>query len=58
MFGQAHTGYTIPAGWAIMLVNSASQVNPNTFKDRLQEFWSFATNVLVTTKKSLLLGIH
>ena len=24
----------------------------------LQEFWSFATNVLATTKKSSLLGIH
>ncbi|XP_030942094.1 cytochrome P450 87A3-like [Quercus lobata] len=28
-------GYTVPAGWAIMLVNSALQVNPNTFKDPL-----------------------
>ena len=26
---------TIPAGWATMLVNSALQVNPNTFKDPL-----------------------
>ena len=35
MFGQVYTGYTVPAGWAIMLVNSALQVNPNTFKDPL-----------------------
>uniref|UniRef100_A0A2N9GE59 Cytochrome P450 n=1 Tax=Fagus sylvatica TaxID=28930 RepID=A0A2N9GE59_FAGSY len=28
-------GYTIPSGWTIMLVNSAFQVNPNTFKDPL-----------------------
>ncbi|KAM7503105.1 hypothetical protein LguiB_002009 [Lonicera macranthoides] len=29
-------GYTIPAGWTIMLANSAQQLNPNTFKDPLQ----------------------
>ncbi|XP_075673233.1 cucurbitadienol 11-hydroxylase-like isoform X2 [Castanea sativa] len=28
-------GYTIPAGWTIMLVNSAIQLNPNTYKDPL-----------------------
>uniref|UniRef100_A0A2N9F5T0 Cytochrome P450 n=1 Tax=Fagus sylvatica TaxID=28930 RepID=A0A2N9F5T0_FAGSY len=28
-------GYTIPSGWTIMLVNSALQVNPNTYKDPL-----------------------
>ncbi|KAL4616394.1 hypothetical protein ACB092_07G195900 [Castanea dentata] len=28
-------GYTIPAGWNIMLVNSAIQLNPNTYKDPL-----------------------
>lgn len=28
-------GYTIPAGWTIMLVNSALQVDPNTYKDPL-----------------------
>ena len=29
------TGYTIPFGWAIMLVNSALQLNPNIYKDPL-----------------------
>ncbi|KAF5449068.1 hypothetical protein F2P56_029552 [Juglans regia] len=28
-------GYTIPAGWTIMLANSAIQLNPNTYKDPL-----------------------
>ncbi|KAK9990795.1 hypothetical protein SO802_025780 [Lithocarpus litseifolius] len=28
-------GYTIPAGWTIMLVNSALQLNSNTYKDPL-----------------------
>ncbi|GLT53859.1 hypothetical protein SLA2020_270980 [Shorea laevis] len=28
-------GYTIPAGWTIMLVNSALQLNPDTYKDPL-----------------------
>ena len=29
------TGYTIPKGWAIMLVASAIQMNPNIYKDPL-----------------------
>ncbi|KAJ4829735.1 hypothetical protein Tsubulata_020747, partial [Turnera subulata] len=29
-------GYTIPAGWVIMLVNSAIHLNPTTFKDPLE----------------------
>ncbi|KAH7534081.1 hypothetical protein FEM48_Zijuj04G0199500 [Ziziphus jujuba var. spinosa] len=29
-------GYTIPAGWSIMLVTSALHMNPNTFDDPLQ----------------------
>ncbi|XP_075673398.1 cucurbitadienol 11-hydroxylase-like isoform X1 [Castanea sativa] len=28
-------GYTIPAGWTIMLLNSAIQLNPNKYKDPL-----------------------
>ncbi|KAK9286743.1 hypothetical protein L1049_015147 [Liquidambar formosana] len=28
-------GYTIPAGWIIMVVSSALQLNPNTFEDPL-----------------------
>nr|POF01882.1 cytochrome p450 87a3 [Quercus suber] len=28
-------GYTIPAGWAIVIVTSALQLNPNTFEDPL-----------------------
>ncbi|KAL4616431.1 hypothetical protein ACB092_07G198800 [Castanea dentata] len=28
-------GYTIPAGWAIVVVTSALQLNPNTFEDPL-----------------------
>ncbi|KAK2978487.1 hypothetical protein RJ640_003241 [Escallonia rubra] len=28
-------GYTIPAGWTIMLATSAQQLDPNTFKDPL-----------------------
>uniref|UniRef100_A0A7N2N0U5 Cytochrome P450 n=1 Tax=Quercus lobata TaxID=97700 RepID=A0A7N2N0U5_QUELO len=30
-----YKGYTIPAGWTIMLANSALQLNPNTYKDPL-----------------------
>ncbi|CAL5411596.1 unnamed protein product [Camellia sinensis] len=29
-------GYTIPAGWAIMIVNSTLQLNPDVFKDPLK----------------------
>ncbi|KAJ6345495.1 hypothetical protein OIU78_008200 [Salix suchowensis] len=27
------TGYTVPAGWAVMLATPAAQLNPETFKD-------------------------
>jgi hypothetical protein len=30
------SGYTIPAGWVIMVVNSALHLNPATFKDPLE----------------------
>ncbi|XP_028124878.1 cytochrome P450 87A3-like isoform X2 [Camellia sinensis] len=30
-----YNGYTIPAGWAIMMVNCTLQLNPNVFKDPL-----------------------
>ncbi|KAK4562040.1 hypothetical protein RGQ29_004770 [Quercus rubra] len=30
-----YKGFTIPAGWTIMLANSALQLNPNTYKDPL-----------------------
>jgi len=50
--GDCISGYTIPAGWVIMVVNSALHLNPTTFKDPL-EFNPWRWKVRNSTTKQI-----
>jgi cytochrome P450 len=44
-------GYTVPAGWTVMLVTPATQLNPDTFKDPVTfNPWRWQVGLFTVTK--------